>query len=84
VGEEPDEGVDQRRYVNVIVFCHQESIVVRQHGDRKVEPPRSNAKQVNAACSSPSTGGLCFSGHEHLFEHGWNIITMPVDGIGWT
>ena len=63
------DGLDRRRYVNVIVFCHQAPFSSGPHGGARTESqafelrarylPLFNAHHVRAV----------FSGHEHLFEH---------------
>ena len=63
------EGLDRKRYVNIVVFCHQAPFSSGPHGGATVEPgtvalrarymPLFNAQHVRAV----------FSGHEHLFEH---------------
>ena len=73
------EGLDRKRYVNVIVFCHQAVFSSGPHGGPTLEPetvalrarymPLLNAHHVRAV----------FSGHEHLFEH-W--VERYVDSTG--
>jgi 3',5'-cyclic AMP phosphodiesterase CpdA len=63
------EKLDRRRYVNIVVFCHQAPFSSGPHGGPNVEPatvalrtrymPLFNIHHVRAV----------FSGHEHLFEH---------------
>jgi hypothetical protein len=63
------EGVDQRRYVNVIVFCHQAPFSSGPHGGPEVEPPTVELRNKYMPLFRAHHVRAVFSGHEHLFEH---------------
>jgi Calcineurin-like phosphoesterase len=63
------EGVDQRRYVNVIVFCHQAPFSSGPHGGPEVEPPTVELRIKYMPLFRAHHVRAVFSGHEHLFEH---------------
>jgi len=63
------EGLDRKRYTNIVVYCHQPAFSSGPHGGAIVE----NATAVIRAKYMPLFRKhhvrLFFSGHEHLFEH---------------
>jgi hypothetical protein len=63
------EAVDQRRYVNVIVFCHQAPFSSGPHGGPEVEPPTVELRNKYLPLFQAHHVRAVFSGHEHLFEH---------------
>ncbi len=63
------EGVDQRRYVNVIVFCHQAPFSSGPHGGPEVEPSTVELRNKYMPLFRAHHVRAVFSGHEHLFEH---------------
>jgi hypothetical protein len=63
------EGVDQRRYVNVIVFCHQAPFSSGPHGGPEVETPTVELRIKYMPLFRAHHVRAVFSGHEHLFEH---------------
>jgi Calcineurin-like phosphoesterase len=63
------EGVDQRRYVNVIVFCHQAPFSSGPHGGPEVEPATVELRNKYMPLFRAHHVPAVFSGHEHLFEH---------------
>jgi hypothetical protein len=63
------EGVDQRRYVNVIVFCHQAPFSSGPHGGPEIEPPTVELRNKYMPLFRAHHVRAVFSGHEHLFEH---------------
>jgi hypothetical protein len=63
------EGVDQRRYVNVIMFCHQAPFSSGPHGGPEVEPPTLELRNKYMPLFRAHHVRAVFSGHEHLFEH---------------
>ena len=63
------EGVDQRRYVNVIMFCHQAPFSSGPHGGPEVEPPTVELRNKYMPLFRAHHVRAVFSGHEHLFEH---------------
>jgi hypothetical protein len=63
------EGVDQKRYVNVIVFCHQAPFSSGPHGGPVVEPPTIELRNKYMPLFQAHHVRAVISGHEHLFEH---------------
>jgi hypothetical protein len=63
------EGLDRKRYVNVIVFCHQAPFSSGPHGGPKVEPPTVILRERYMPLFRANHVRVLFSGHEHLFEH---------------
>jgi hypothetical protein len=63
------EGVDQRRYENVIVFCHQAPFSSGPHGGPEVELPTVELRIKYMPLFRAHHVRAVFSGHEHLFEH---------------
>jgi hypothetical protein len=63
------EGVDQKRYVNVIVFCHQAPFSSGPHGGPRVEAPTVELRNKYMPLFRAHHVRAVFSGHEHLFEH---------------
>jgi hypothetical protein len=63
------EGVDRKRYVNVIVFCHQAPFSSGPHGGPEVEGPTVDLRNKYMPLFQANHVRAVFSGHEHLFEH---------------
>jgi hypothetical protein len=63
------EGVDKKRYVNVIVFCHQAPFSSGPHGGPTVEEPTVELRNKYMPLFQAHHVRAVFSGHEHLFEH---------------
>jgi hypothetical protein len=63
------EGLDRKRYVNVIVFCHQAPFSSGPHGGPTVEPPTAILRERYMPLFNANHVRAVFSGHEHLFEH---------------
>jgi hypothetical protein len=63
------EGVDQKRYVNVIVFCHQAPFSSGPHGGPTVEEPTVELRNKYMPLFQAHHVRALFSGHEHMFEH---------------
>lgn len=63
------EGVDRKRYVNVIVFCHQAPFSSGPHGGPTVEKPTAILRERYMPLFNANHVRALFSGHEHLFEH---------------
>jgi hypothetical protein len=63
------EGLDRRRYVNVIVFCHQAPFSSGPHGGARVEPETEQLRKLYMPLFNAHHVRVVFSGHEHLFEH---------------
>lgn len=63
------EGLDQKRYVNVVVFCHQAPFSSGPHGGPRVEPETVELRKRYMPLFNANHVRVVFSGHEHLFEH---------------
>jgi hypothetical protein len=63
------EGLDRKRYVNVIVFCHQAPFSSGPHGGPTIEPPTIILRERYMPLFHLNHVRALFSGHEHLFEH---------------
>jgi hypothetical protein len=63
------EEVDRKRYVNIIVFCHQAPFSSGPHGGPTVEEPTIELRNKYMPLFRASHVRAVFSGHEHLFEH---------------
>ena len=63
------EGLDRKRYVNVIAFCHQAPFSSGPHGGPNVEPPTAVLRERYMPLLNANHVRILFSGHEHLFEH---------------
>lgn len=63
------EGLDRKRYVNVIVFCHQAPFSSGPHGGPTVEGPTVELRKKYMPLFQAHHVRAVFSGHEHLFEH---------------
>lgn len=63
------EGVDRKRYVNIIVFCHEAPFSSGPHGGPKVEEATVELRAKYMPLFHANHVRIVFSGHEHLFEH---------------
>jgi len=63
------EGLDRKRYLNVIVFCHQAPFSSGPHGGARVEPETEQLRIKYLPLFNAHHVRVVFSGHEHLFEH---------------
>jgi hypothetical protein len=63
------EGLDRKRYVNIIVFCHQAPFSSGPHGGAHVEQPTTDLRARYMPLFQAHHVRAVFSGHEHLFEH---------------
>jgi hypothetical protein len=63
------EGLDRKRYVNIIVFCHQAPFSSGPHGGATAEPETSALRAQYMPLFNGQHVRVVFSGHEHLFEH---------------
>jgi 3',5'-cyclic AMP phosphodiesterase CpdA len=63
------EGLDRRRYVNVVLFCHQAPFSSGPHGGATVESATAALRSRYMPLLRLHHVRAMFSGHEHLFEH---------------
>jgi len=63
------EGLDRKRYVNVIAFCHQAPFSSGPHGGPTLELPTTILRERYMPLFNAHHVRVLFSGHEHLFEH---------------
>jgi len=63
------EGLDHKRYVNIIVFCHQAPFSSGPHGGPKTEGQTVELRDRYMPLFRATHVRAVFSGHEHLFEH---------------
>ncbi len=63
------EGLDRKRYTNVIAFCHQAPFSSGPHGGSTVEPQTTDLRTKYMPLFHANHVRALFSGHEHLFEH---------------
>ena len=63
------EGVDRKRYTNIIAFCHQAPFSSGPHGGATVEGPTADLRARYMPLFHANHVRIVFSGHEHLFEH---------------
>jgi hypothetical protein len=63
------EGLDRKRYVNVIVFCHQAPFSSGPHGGPTIEPQTISLRERYMPLFNANHVRVVISGHEHLFEH---------------
>lgn len=63
------ESLDRKRYVNVIVFCHQAPFSSGHHGGPKLEEQTVALRSKYMPLFHAHHVRAVFSGHEHLFEH---------------
>jgi 3',5'-cyclic AMP phosphodiesterase CpdA len=63
------QGLDRRRYVNVIAFFHHPVFSSGSHGGAKVEAPTAALRTRYMPLFRAHHVRALFTGHEHLFEH---------------
>jgi hypothetical protein len=73
------EGLDRRRYVNVVVVCHHPAFSSGPHGGSNVELQTAAMRTVYMPLFRKHHVALLLTGHEHLFEH-W--VERYNDGTG--
>ena len=63
------EGLDRRRYVNVVAVCHHPAFSSGPHGGSRVEPQAAAMRTLYMPLFRKQHVKLLLTGHEHLFEH---------------
>ncbi len=63
------EGLDRRRYVNVIAFMHHPAYSTGPHGGAIIERPTAELRKHYMPLFRTHGVKLLFVGHEHLYEH---------------
>jgi len=63
------EGLDQRRYVNVVAVCHHPAFSSGPHGGSTVELQAAAMRTLYMPLFRKHHVKLLLTGHEHLFEH---------------
>lgn len=63
------EGLDRRRYVNVIAVFHHPPFSSGPHGGARVERPTATLRTLYMPLFRAHRVKALFTGHEHLFEH---------------
>lgn len=63
------EGLDRRRYVNVIVLFHHPVFSSGPHGGARIEPPSASLRSLYMPLFRAHHVTASFAGHDHLFEH---------------
>lgn len=63
------EGLDRRRYVNVVVVCHHPAFSSGPHGGFRVESQAAAMRTLYMPLFRKHHVRLLLTGHEHLFEH---------------
>jgi len=63
------EGLDRKRYINVVAFCHQAPFSSGPHGGAHVEKATTDLRARYMPLFQTHHVRTVFSGHEHLFEH---------------
>lgn len=71
------EGLDRKRYVNVIAFCHQAPFSSGEHGGPRLEEPTIELRAKYMPLFHANHVRILFSGHEHEFEHWVEHYTDP-------
>src|SRR5829696_4748730 len=73
------EGLDRRRYVNIVVVCHHPAFSSGPHGGAIVETQTAIIRQRYMPLFRKHHVKLMLTGHEHLFEH-WVERYSDADG----
>jgi hypothetical protein len=73
------EGLDRKRYVNIIAICHHPPFSSGPHGGAKVEAPAAAIRSRYMPLFRAHHFKAIFGGHEHFFEH-W--VERYVDSAG--
>ena len=63
------EGLDAKRYVNLVVFCHHPVFSSGPHGGPNVEASTRTIRELYMPLFRRHHVKLLFVGHDHLFEH---------------
>jgi len=63
------EGLDRRRYVNVVAVCHHPAFSSGPHGGSNVELQTAAMRTLYMPLFRKHHVALLLTGHEHLFEH---------------
>jgi hypothetical protein len=63
------EGLDRRRYVNVVVVCHHPAFSSGPHGAATIEAQTATMRERYMPLFRAHHVRLLLTGHEHLFEH---------------
>ena len=73
------EGLDRKRYVNVLAFFHHPPFSTGPHGGARIERPTAEIRALYAPLFRRHRITATFTGHEHLFEH-WVERYEDADG----
>ncbi len=73
------EGLDRRRFPNIIVFCHHPVFSSGPHGAIVVEASTAALRSTYMPLFNAHHVAAVFAGHEHLFEH-WVERYQDVSG----
>jgi 3',5'-cyclic AMP phosphodiesterase CpdA len=73
------DGLNHKRYQNVIVFCHHPAFSSGLHGGATVEPATALMRARYLPLFRQHHVAVVFSGHEHFFEH-W--VERHQDSLG--
>ena len=63
------EGLDRKRYVNVVALFHHPVFSSGPHGGPKLEPPSAAMRTRYMPLFRANHVNATFTGHDHLFEH---------------
>jgi hypothetical protein len=69
------EGLDRRRYVNVVAVCHHPTFSSGPHGGATVEQSTQIIRDKYMPLFRKHHVRLLLTGHEHLFEHWYETYT---------
>ena len=73
------EGLDRKRYVNVVAFFHHPVFSTGPHGGPRIEPQTAGMRSRYMPLFRTHHVKAVFTGHDHLFEH-W--VERYTDNIG--
>ena len=63
------EGLDRKRYVNIVALFHHPVFSSGPHGGPKLEPPSAAMRTRYMPLFRANHVSAAFTGHDHLFEH---------------
>lgn len=63
------EGLDRKRYVNIVVLLHHPIFSSGPHGGARIEPPTAALRARYMPLFQAHHVKVVFSGHDHLFDH---------------
>jgi hypothetical protein len=63
------EGLDRKRYVNIVALFHHPVFSSGPHGGPKLEPPSAAMRTQYMPLFRANHVNATFTGHDHLFEH---------------